>query len=641
MRLRAAWRKTKFQKMIKTCWSECQQYTPRFNYLRVAMVKNYYSATSGGDHCDLNLSPVQNLDSAPKLEVLKRKTAFKGDSEAHKSLFKIIQQELEDDVITQVPDSFVKCWNPLFAISKKKGSCRKIHYCRILNSEFKTEYNKLEGITIIQEIIIPNDSATVIDLHYAFFHIIVAEEMRQCLYISFNGHSYNYKEMPGQKAMQLVNLRQRGRYSDPNLGSHSSATRNITSNEDSTKVLLDNRNGKEQDQPYSDSRILVLALEHKNHDNVNDNISKEESIEATKISVGIRQKKEKRKNKGLDISNLRDTIHKSTIQTRRASHKEVLKAEGQRNSQLMLEQADITQQSRDTGHNTVEQHVSRQQTILFHQTSQVYNDPDRRFELNMGATLINKKLEMVYAHAEWKDNNIKSSFRREVTAVLKELLEFSPELIQQQPNGIHLLSDSTVAMYCLKQYSQRVEVSHISGLSNTIPVSLSRLSKYGDYAIKREILQKTFKELGIKISEDVFATSANGQCKRYCNISKDKFVIKRDEFSQDYLKNSLNSLFNLSTTENYQEGQAGTTSSCSPDSTRLAQSEVVHRAERDCIIEDMLRLVYASLINGSEAKKQRLSAVTRTYLPFFQWEQRWREVFQITVTSQRTEFQFG
>ncbi|KAA6361151.1 MAG: hypothetical protein EZS28_043320, partial [Streblomastix strix] len=64
----------------------------------------------------------KNQESAHMLKVLKHKIAFKGGSEAHSSLSKIIQQQLEYDAITQVPNSFVKCWNPIFAIPKKKGS---------------------------------------------------------------------------------------------------------------------------------------------------------------------------------------------------------------------------------------------------------------------------------------------------------------------------------------------------------------------------------------------------------------------------------------------------------------------------------------------------------------------------------------
>ncbi|KAA6382866.1 MAG: hypothetical protein EZS28_021606, partial [Streblomastix strix] len=160
------------------------------------------------------------------------------------------------------------------------------------------------------------------------------------------------------------------------------------------------------------------------------------------------------------------------------------------------------------------------------------------------------------AHGEWKDNNIKSSNQREMTVILKALLEYRQELIYQQSIGIRLLTDNTVTMYCLnkgkgsiiiaplvdkvlklvEQYNWIIEASHIPDLLNTIPDSLSRLSRCGDYAIRREVLQKTFKELGIQISIEIFAIRANRQCTRYCNTSKDKFAVKRKGFDLQWSK---------------------------------------------------------------------------------------------------------
>ncbi|KAA6364055.1 MAG: hypothetical protein EZS28_040418 [Streblomastix strix] len=151
---------------------------------------------------------------------------------------------------------------------------------------------------------------------------------------SFNG-SENLYQMPpasnsrSQEAMQLANLRLRRRYSDPELGSHNNITRNITSNEDPRRVWLDDRKEQELDRPNVDIRVLGLAVEQKNNDNANDNIPKERSVEAIKTSDGTSQEKETRKNKRLNIGNWRDPIHKSTIQTRRASHQVALKVEGQ------------------------------------------------------------------------------------------------------------------------------------------------------------------------------------------------------------------------------------------------------------------------------------------------------------------------
>ncbi|KAA6402742.1 MAG: hypothetical protein EZS28_001733 [Streblomastix strix] len=201
----------------------------------------------------------------------------------------------------------------------------------------------------------------------------------------FNGLQNLYQMPPtsnsrSQEAMQINNLRLRRHYSDPELGSHNTTTRNITSNDDSTGVRMDDRHGQEPDQSHTDSRVLVSVAEHQINDNVNDNIPKEKSIEIAKTSDGTSQKKETRKNNGLGIGNWRDPILKSTIQTRRTSHQVALKAERRGSSQQTLEQLDSTQQERDTRHNLVDQQACPQSTIARRETKQIDNEPNRCFE---------------------------------------------------------------------------------------------------------------------------------------------------------------------------------------------------------------------------------------------------------------------
>ncbi|KAA6403119.1 MAG: hypothetical protein EZS28_001348 [Streblomastix strix] len=125
---------------------------------------------------------------------------------------------------------------------------------------------------------------------------------------SFNGPE-NLYQMPStsnsrsQEAMQFQNLHLRRRYSDPELGSRNIITRDIVSNQHFIGVRMDDRNGQEPDQSHADNRVLGLAVEHQSIDNLNDNISKERSLEIAKISDGTSQEKETRKNKGLGIGN--------------------------------------------------------------------------------------------------------------------------------------------------------------------------------------------------------------------------------------------------------------------------------------------------------------------------------------------------
>ncbi|KAA6361465.1 MAG: hypothetical protein EZS28_043010, partial [Streblomastix strix] len=162
---------------------------------------NYYTATSGGDQCDLNLSPVQSGRQITELlAAMEIDTPVRQNTERHCAYLEKPRQcahprspETQDRVQRRLrstfefiqdylvrtgrrrhnpgPGLFRQVLEPIFAIPKKKGGWRKILDCRILNSVLQTEYFKLEGITDIQEIVLPNDWATTIDLHQAFHHI--------------------------------------------------------------------------------------------------------------------------------------------------------------------------------------------------------------------------------------------------------------------------------------------------------------------------------------------------------------------------------------------------------------------------------------------------------------------------------------
>ncbi|KAA6367661.1 MAG: hypothetical protein EZS28_036813 [Streblomastix strix] len=230
-----------------------------------------------------------------------------------------------------------------------------------------------------------------------------------------------------------------------------------------------------------------------------------------------------------------------------------------------------------------------------------------------GAALIGKNLEKVYAHGELKDNHLKSSNLGKLTAIQKTLIEFHQELILQKPIGIHLLTNITVTMYCLNKGKGSITISPL--IDNVL--NLSKLSRCGDYSIKGEILQKALKGLRIKIFINVFEAQYNRKCKRYCSASKDKFAVKRNGFNLEWTK-ELTLLFpNFITTKDNQESQERENPSFSVDCARLAKPEVVHRAQRDHEVEDILKRGQASLTDGRETSKQMLDAAIRIDLPFF------------------------
>ncbi|KAA6386558.1 MAG: hypothetical protein EZS28_017914 [Streblomastix strix] len=362
--------------------------------------------------------------------------------------------------------------------------------------------------------------------------------------------------------------------------------------------------------------VLGLAVEHKNNDNANDNISKEGNIEIIKTFDAVGQEKEAHKNMRLGIGNWRDPIHKSTIQMRHPSHQEGLKVEGQGSSQQRLEQVDSTQQVRDTRHNLVDQQASPQPITVFHEAKQTDNDPNRCVQLRMGGNADQR--ESREAVRTWKMNGQQSQ-------ELQSMKNYSSsESASRIPSRIDLIAvylktitNRKHSQNVLPQQGQRINydratsrqipqvhriihldnrASHIPDLSNTIPDRLSSLSRCGEISVKKEILQKTQKEHGIWISIDIIATSANRQRMMYCSISKDKFAVKRNVFSLEWSKEVPLRLPPISqTTENYQEGQKRVQPDCSLNSSILSKLQAVYRTQRGYNSVDMHRKEYLSL----------------------------------------------
>ncbi|KAA6383695.1 MAG: hypothetical protein EZS28_020780 [Streblomastix strix] len=208
-----------------------------------------------------------------------------------------------------------------------------------------------------------------------------------------------------------------------------------------------------------------------------------------------------------------------------------------------------------------------------------------------------------------------------MTAVLKALLEFRQELIYQQPIGIRLLTDNTVTMYCLnkgkgsitiaplvdkvlkQQYNWTIESSHIPGLSITMPDSLSRLSRCGDYAIKREVHQKDIQEVW---DLDLY--------RRICDT--------REPTMHEVL-------------QKVKKEQVPIAVVIAPDwPNQKWFSEL-----REIITQKMCLGESTQVILIGSKHRNKGWALSPALIYLFQWEQRLRKAFQTTVTSKRTELQ--
>ncbi|KAA6388060.1 MAG: hypothetical protein EZS28_016414 [Streblomastix strix] len=155
--------------------------------------------------------------------------------------------------------------------------------------------------------------------------------------------------------MRLENLRLRRRYSDPELSSTNTITRNTTSNEDSTRIWLDNRNEQESGQPFADSRVLGLAVEHQINGNVYDNFPKDMSVQSNQ-DIWWNQPKERKAQK-------HETQHRKQLEEAGTSGLNLIRARYQTQLGGLTSQPAIN-------------HCASQ-------TKQMDNDPSRCFELRI------------------------------------------------------------------------------------------------------------------------------------------------------------------------------------------------------------------------------------------------------------------
>ncbi|KAA6385607.1 MAG: hypothetical protein EZS28_018866 [Streblomastix strix] len=375
----------------------------------------------------------------------------------------------------------------------------------------------------------------------------------------------------------------------------------LVPNEDSVIIWLDNCNGQEHDQPNADSGALRQVVKYKNKDTGNDNILKDKSTEATKVSEEISQEKETRNNMRLNINNWRDPIHNSTN-----LNEARFKLSSVKSCKTRIQQVDAG----TIGLNSI---GARYQTQLGGSTSQLIINHCASRNLTNGQ----RSRQMLRAHVgrnvDQRESGEGIRTRRVEDQQPQEfestrsnnssenIFGFLSQLIQQLPIGIRLLTGNTVTMFCLNNSKESITIAPLMRRQCNQEISLLEETQVAldldHYRYISNTRDTTMHEILQYIHRQV--------------CSQAKYVQSR-MVQGSYLA----SLTNLSTTENYQEGQKREGLISSLDSARLAQSDVVHKAERDCNAEDMLRREYASLTNGSKTQKQRLGAAFRIDLPF-------------------------
>jgi ribonuclease HI len=109
---------------------------------------------------------------------------------------RLLNEELAEGVVCEVPLWEAKWLNPTFLVPKAGGRFRKILDCRRLNEEMRSRHFKMETAEDVLQLARPGDWATSLDFRSAFNHICVDVGLRPYLCFLFGGRCYQYRAMP-------------------------------------------------------------------------------------------------------------------------------------------------------------------------------------------------------------------------------------------------------------------------------------------------------------------------------------------------------------------------------------------------------------------------------------------------------------
>ncbi|KAA6361375.1 MAG: putative Transposon Ty3-G Gag-Pol polyprotein, partial [Streblomastix strix] len=121
---------------------------------------------------------------------------FQGNQTEMQAYKAMLQEELQEGIIEEIPKEQVKWWNPTFLVPKPSGECRKILDASLLNEEIQPLHFQMNGVEQVRYLLIPNDWAVTLDLKSAFHHLIVYPPHRAYLAFEVDNHHYQYGAMP-------------------------------------------------------------------------------------------------------------------------------------------------------------------------------------------------------------------------------------------------------------------------------------------------------------------------------------------------------------------------------------------------------------------------------------------------------------
>jgi hypothetical protein len=509
----------------------------------------------GGAHlirCGISPMWRSQREAERVLQRERRPCGFRGTQRQTEAYRMILEEEIREGVVVQVPHHYVKWWNSTFLVPKKGGEYRKVLNCKRLNRLMQPVHFKMEDVKSVKEILREGDYAVSVDIKAAYNHVSVLPSLRPFLCFLFQGRSYSYVGMPFglmdaprifTKIMRCVMWQIRQKWK----------VRCV--------VYLDDLLFLDQD-PVMLQQMIGEILQFL--DDLGWTVNREKSEldpsqifrflgwEWNSVAMTVRLGKQKREGLCTLTGQWKAKMHRTVMVHVRdlASFVGALNA-----TRLQFDMASLylvkLNRLKDTAVQRngwdakvrfspmVSGEISWWQKTLKQNTPKSL-EPDGTPDVHLwvdaspsgwGAWL-QQPQGRVNVFGRWPPSiEQQTSNFKELWAVVVAIKRFATTFTLSQVHHVRLHSDNSAVVFNVKRKAAArnlypslrhllnlchglgiyLSVQHIAGLKNGTADSLSRLSRSGDYMLKEGVLGKICSTLGVHPTVDMFATENNTQ----------------------------------------------------------------------------------------------------------------------------------
>jgi ribonuclease HI len=494
-----------------------------------------------------------------RLEKEKQPRSYQPRGAEFPAFLALLNEELQEGIITPMPEDRVKWINPTFLVPKKGGQFRKILDCRRLNREIKDHHFRMDGVEELLLLLQPNDWATSLDFRSAFNHIPVHPDLQPYLCFQVSRTTYCYQGMPFgikhaprvftrvmkaavREARRRWNVRMLSYMDDSILLFNNATTAQAQTAEIATyfqslgwtlalnkcqmvptqitEFLGWNWNLRDRQLTIPVKRQNALLAELKRWI---DKARRRESSPIKEVAALLGR-----------LSHLRFQILEASLYMRRTIHMMSRARAGTTwagNCTLTPEiLGELKWWASRISKNAPRRLIRRRQTLL------ITTDASPS---GWGAELV-KDGRTIYTFGRWnRDECQYTSNAKELTAVRKALRQAARLKVLSRGSEVLVRSDNTTTVFLIKRWSACLSlVSHLRqlfnltrkrdilltatylpGVLNSTADKLSRLGSAMDFSLNRETFLLVTQELHLEPEIDVFADAENHLCDAYASLS--------------------------------------------------------------------------------------------------------------------------